>query len=239
MRWLCTALCLQLVPVGAWGKGAWEQVLEEDGITVYARDNGTALPTFRGEGLIHANILQILAVFRDDARHEEWMASCKESTIIKRLSELEAYVYNRTAAPWPVSDRDVVIHAKLSYDLNKLEAWNRFRSVELPSHPEVEGVVRMPSLQGFYHLVVVNQDTTAMVYQVDSNPGGMLPEWLVRMATRKLPLTTIQNLRKQVAKTRNDYGEIIQGWVRKFNLPHSVPGGLAPVGAPEPSVTGP
>jgi hypothetical protein len=164
--------CLALI--GA--SGDWEQLLEEDGITVYARDNGTSLPTFRGEGIIDTSVLHILAIFRDDGRHEEWMHSCAESTIIKRFSEVEAHVYHRTTVPWPMQDRDVVLHSKLTYDKETLEAWNRFERVNDAKRPPVDGVVRVPHLEGFYHLLVIDAEHTAIVYQVDSDPGGLLPD---------------------------------------------------------------
>ena len=200
----------------------WKEVLEDDGITVYARQNaGNNMPTFRGEGIIPGSILDILAVFKDGKNHTRWMHACKESTIIERYSELEALVYNRTEAPWPVSDRDVVVHAKLDFDMQKREAWNHFESVSTPLKPEVKGVVRMPHLEGFYHLLFIDPENTAIVYQVNADPGGLIPDWLARLATKRLPLQTIRALRDRVIETRADgrYHDLIAGWVAKYDIP--------------------
>ena len=76
----------------------------------------------------------------------------------------------------------------------------------------------MERLQGFWELTYIDHQTTYVVYQVDADPGGWLPHWLVRYTTKKLPLNTIRNLREQVAKTKGQYEERIAGWLDKFDL---------------------
>ena len=41
-----------------------------------------------------------------------------------------------------------------------------------------------------------------MTYQIDSDPGGWLPKWVVKMASKKIPLNTLINLGKQIVKVR-------------------------------------
>lgn len=226
MRSATAACVLAIIAAGALPARAdtdtdgFEEIYAEDGITVYVRDvDGQKLPTFRGEGVLPGSILDVLAVFKDGARHTDWMHSCKESVIIKRISELEALVYNRTGAPWPISDRDAIVHAKLTYDVEKREAWNHFKTVETPLRPPVDGVVRMPLIDGFYHLLFIDPDHTAIVYQVTADPGGWIPTWLAKMATKRLPYRTIKALRDQVRKTRGSYAELIAAWVKKYDLP--------------------
>jgi len=58
----------------------------------------------------------------------------------------------------------------------------------------------MPRLAGYYHLEVIDAG-----HQVDADPGGLLPDWLVKLTSRKLPIETLVGLRRQVAKTRGKY----------------------------------
>ena len=198
--------------------GRWVPVADEDGVTVSSRQNVTGMPTFRGETLIRGGILDILAVFRDSPRHTEWMHRCKTSKVLMRYSDLEALIYNRTKAPWPVTDRDVVIRAKLVYDLEKKEAWNHFRSVRSALAPPVEDAVRMPMLRGFYHMIQLDPDRTVVVYQVESDAGGWLPHWLRRSAAKNLPLVTLRNLRRRVESTRGQYEGQINTWKERYGL---------------------
>ena len=58
------------------------------------------------------------------------------------------------------------------------------------------GVVRMPRLVGSYDLRPVEAGTR-VVYTVDSDPGGRLPAWLVKRASKDLPYFTLKNLRER------------------------------------------
>lgn len=197
----------------------FEDLFEDDGISVSVRARpGYDMPTFRGETLVPSSMLQILAVFRDRSTHTEWMHRCVEAEILERYGKFEALLYNRTDAPWPVWDRDVVIHAKFTFDLVKKEAWNRFHAVEHALKPPVEGVVRMTKLVGFYHLIYVDDHNTVVVYQIDADPAGSLPRWLARRASRKLPYQTLYNLREQVLATKGRYDDLIARWVEQFDL---------------------
>ncbi len=91
--------------------------------------------------------------------------------------------------------------------------WARFQSVTVASVGPVPGVVRMPRLVGFYHLEAIDAGHTRVTYQVDADPGGWLPGWLVKATTRKLPIQTIVGLRQQVAKTRGHY----EAFLRKYD----------------------
>ena len=81
---------------------------------------------------------------------------------------------------------------------------------------EVEGVVRMPRLRGFYRLRVADRGHTDVVYQVDADPGGSLPKWVARVATREIPQKTHQGMLRQVLATRGQYDEELDRMRREF-----------------------
>ncbi len=71
-----------------------------------------------------------------------------------------------------------------------------FRSTTEENVPEARGVIRMPRLVGSYALHPVEAGTR-VVYTVDSDPGGSLPDWLIRQASKDLPYFTLRNLRER------------------------------------------
>ncbi len=80
MRSVTAACVLAIIATVALPAGAesdtdgFEEIFAEDGITVYVREvDGQELPTFRGEGVLPGSILDVLAVFKDGARHIDWM----------------------------------------------------------------------------------------------------------------------------------------------------------------------
>jgi len=68
----------------------------------------------------------------------------------RALSDSEKVVYNRTHAPWPVADRDAVLHNIARFDAAAERVELDFWSVEDAKEPPVKGVVRMPFLRGHW-----------------------------------------------------------------------------------------
>jgi hypothetical protein len=195
-----------LAPGRAGADDGWVEDANEKGVVVTTKtEAGRGLPIFRGVGTVDAGVFEILAVLDDTAHATDWMADCKSARVVKQINELERIEYNRIAAPWPVADRDTVIRSWVEGSVAKRDVWARFQQVTSPDAPAVSGVVRMPRLVGFYHLEAIDAGHTKVTYQVDADPGGLLPDWLVKLTSRKLPIETLVGLRKQVAKTRGQY----------------------------------
>jgi hypothetical protein len=211
--YLLIALFGMLFPSASTAGEGWQHVTTTAGITVTMQKKpDNSFPTFRGEGIISANIYQIVAVMSDIKRYTEWVGNCNDARIIKKMTEIDYVIYSRTDVPWPVSDRDAVYRSKVLVDIKSMRVYIRFKAIQSPSVPLVKGVVRMDDIQGFYHLQAMGPNKTMVVYQVDADPKGWLPKWLAQLATRRLPLDTLLNLRKQVIKTRGWYEERIDFW---------------------------
>lgn len=216
-RGLCAAAlaCVLILGASRWasadGDTGWVFATSEAGISVSVRsDDSRSLPMFRGIGTVDASILDILAVLDDTGRHTEWMANCAKAKVIRHLGEFDRIVYNRTASPWPVSDRDVVLLGSIEGSMIKREVWSYFKAVSEPGNGPIDGIVRMPRLKGFYHLQALDDTHTRVTYQIDADPGGMLPDWLVSRATKRLPIDTISGLRRQTQKMRGHYDAFLK-----------------------------
>jgi hypothetical protein len=194
-------------------KGGWQRIVKEDGITVSTKDvPGRGFPTFRGVGLIYANIFDVMAVLSDIKRYPEWVENCKTARLLKKYNELERVIYQRTDAPWPISDRDSVNRSRVVVDLKRKTVNIKFWAVKSRAMPKVDGVVRMEDLRGHYLLTAVSENRTRIDFKVDADPAGMIPTWLAKLATRRLPLHSIQRLRKQVKRTKGWYAKRIKRW---------------------------
>ena len=68
--------------------------------------------------------------------------------------------------------------------------------------PPVDGVVRTRKVTGGWTLQGLADGTTEVTYEVNADPGGWLPAWIVNFGTKKLPLTTLTNMRQQVKETK-------------------------------------
>ena len=180
----------------------WEYLFTEEGIRVSSRDiPGTSLVEFRGTGEISSGILQVAAAIWDHDRKTEWMRNCVGSKLIESRSPKNEIVYNRTGSPVAiVSDRDIVVEGHATIDREKKGLSIKFWEVSHPKMPEVEDVVRMPRLRGHWKITQLSKDKSHMEYQVQADPGGIIPKWIVNWLNRKLPFFTIKNLRTQIKK---------------------------------------
>ena len=198
--------------------GSWKLVSRESGITVSTRIEGDRqYPTFRGTGRVKAGIADIVAVIQDASRHTQWLHECSDAAELKVVNDNTRIVYNRVDAPWPVSDRDVVLRGTMDIISSK-EVRIRFRAIKTGLKKPVAGVVRMPILDGHWYLVAANETATLVEYQVNADPGGKLPAALVETSSKDLPLHTIKNLRRQVAKTQGagTYDKLIGDYMAKL-----------------------
>ncbi len=209
------AACLLLAPIedqADAATAAWEFIDSEQGITVTKRDEeDRQLPTFKGIGKVQASIYDVLAVILDADRHVEWMHDCAASAKVKQVSETEMIVYNRTDAPWPVKDRDVVLKGTLDVVKPGQRVVSRFRVASNSHRAKVPDVIRMPWLKGHWKLTQL-RNGTQVEYKVNADPAGRLPDWLVERTARYIPLYTIVGLRDQVNATRGTYDDAIAGY---------------------------
>ena len=180
----------------------WELVSEDDGIKVWQQEvPDSSQVRFRGRSKLKVGLKQILAVLQDWKRKTEWMQNCVENKPLRFLGVGQRVVYNRTASGFPlISDRDVVVRSNLRILDNKRGLEIMVADVKDDMGPEVDGVVRMADLSLRWKLLVISPTETDVTYEVQADPGGSLPMWLVNLASKKIPHNTIANLRKQVKK---------------------------------------
>ena len=177
----------------------WEWVTEDEGVKVWKRQApGQDLPAFRGKAQIDASIAQILEVILQNEHHTKWMHKCVASDVLQQISERRAVVYNRTEAPWPIWDRDVVLDTSYAYNADHTVLTLNFAQTRFAAKPQIEGVVRMPRLRGYYKMKKLSDGKTLVTYQVDADIGGSLPRWMVPRVTQEMPVQTLSRLRARV-----------------------------------------
>jgi hypothetical protein len=129
------------------------------------------------------------------------MANCVANRAVAYVAKDKMIIYNRVGSPAPfVDDRDMVLASDAVFDLRARSIELRFREITDPRVPPVDGVVRMPKTRGYWRLQYHEDEVTDVTYQVQADPGGSIPQWLVNMASKGLPLHTIQGLRRQAQK---------------------------------------
>ncbi len=183
----------------AGSENQWKFIDEDDGIHTWMLEiPGQDLPGFRGQTVIKSSAKGVLDNMLNWKEHTKWMYRCAESTLLERIDDESAFLYNRTSAPWPVWDRDVVVKSLVQHTPDYAKVNVSFANVDYPKKPAHEKIVRMPKLVGFYKMWETEPGKTTVMYQVEADIGGSIPKWLAKRAARDLPYTTLFRLRERV-----------------------------------------
>ncbi|HYX39036.1 MAG TPA: START domain-containing protein [Oligoflexus sp.] len=201
----------------------WEVLNTEEGVTVYRSDKAQDnIFTFRGVGLVESSIPKLIALMSDPHRMPEWVFNCEEGQLVERnfkdsdrapdASPYYQIFYGVTSVPWPLTPRDYVLKAQISYEKLPNSSLPKnvtiaMRSIEHPKKPEVPGRVRMPVMESMIVMTPEDQEgkKTWVDFSVTTNPGGVIPAWISQMASRDIPRKTLVNLRKLAQK--QDYNK--------------------------------
>jgi START domain len=188
--------------VGASGPN-WQPVKDEDGIKVWSLEiPGRDLPGFRGITTIDASLDEILKAMYDIPAHTEWMWKMREARVVKQLSESHGIIYYRVRAPWPIKDRDMVVDVDYRFTPQHNALTIRFKQTHEEKVEVPFWTVRTKRLEGFYRLWIDEAGKTQVLYQVEVDIGGNVPDFSARNYARKLPFFTLQRLRERVESQR-------------------------------------
>lgn len=181
----------------------WEKIdVSDDGIARYRREiPGVNIVAFRGEATLEAPLMRVAAVIDNVEREHEWMSDLVVSYDIERASDLDRWEYNRTRAPWPISDRDFVIHTLITFRRTPEESiFIDMKSAENAKKPPVPGVVRGELMNSKFVLIAKNPTQTFFICEILADPKGVIPKWIVNIFQKSWPIDTIRGLRAQLLK---------------------------------------
>ncbi len=175
---------------------SWELKKEKNGVKVFTRSiEGSNFKEFKSVGVHSGSISSLISVLQDDSNFCNWFPDCKEFKLLKKPSRLERYQYMVVKAPFPVNNRDTIQHTVLNQDpVTKTVTINLSASPEII--PEVPGTVRVPKSKGVWKFTPLDNNQVEVFFQLHSDPGGSLPEWVANIFVTETPLKAVINLIK-------------------------------------------
>lgn len=181
---------------------SWRLEKDAKGIKVYTKlENGEVLAKVKIRSNITHSMSSVVALFLDVPGMTSWVYNCGKSNIIERISDTEMVNYQLIKAPWPVSDRDMVVKMQVIQDPKTKVV--KVHSVSVPDYiPEVSGVVRIPKMESTYHLVPLADGTIELDYYLHFDPGGLVPEWLVNSSIVLGPYNSTEKMLEKIRQDR-------------------------------------
>ena len=190
-----STLAVALLPAGT--SDGWTLKRDGDEMWVYTRARaGSDIKEVKLVMNVEASIDDINAVLNDASRQPEWVYKCSEGRDLGGdVRSGGWYYYSRIDMPWPMDDRDVV--GKVTG--GQSGAIYTSHTVAAPERtPEVDGVVRITDFDVDTSYRDLGEGRTEVTYQLHSEPGGKVPDWLVNLFVDKGPVETMTRLRDLV-----------------------------------------
>ncbi len=183
-------------------KGGWKLKKEKDGIEIYTKDGiANNLKEIKINTLLKASLSSITAALSDINAYPEWVYKCIDSKPLYMVGGQELYFYTETNLPWPLQNRDLVLHNITFQDPVTKTVFSSSVTAE-GIEPEKEGIVRVPYLVSKWVFTPLKNGTVHLSYYLNSDPGGSIPDWLVNMAIEQGPFQTMKKFRELVKKEK-------------------------------------
>jgi hypothetical protein len=178
-------------------KKDWQLAKKEDGILIYTRPNQEGLPVkeLRIVTEVKSSLSAIVSLLSDKAAYPQWVYGCAESTFLENISETESYHYQITSMPWPIQNRDIIIHSRVVQDPETKVVSLIARGQ--PDYIPVKGeYVRVRSYRADWKFVPKENGIIEMEFIVSVDPAGSIPNWLINMAVAEGPKKSIKGLKE-------------------------------------------
>jgi hypothetical protein len=176
------------------GQYDWKPSKVKDSIKVYESEiKGSNYKAIKVECTMQGTYDKLIAVLNDVSRHKAWVYNNERSYILKKNSIPDFYYYTETHLPWPMSNRDAVIHLTMTRD--SLDRFLQINGTGMPKNiPEKSGKVRVPRTAVNWYVTQPTPAKIKIVYTFHADPGGSLPGWLVNMFADKGPYESFKKL---------------------------------------------
>jgi hypothetical protein len=178
----------------------WELVEKVGDIEVYRRDNPNSdTKSLKGTGVIPVPVSKVVQVLLDCRHAPDWVDSLAESRVVRQHGPSRYVEYNRVSMPFIVNDREFVTDVRMEVDAEA-------RRVTIRSAPIEDATIRhrnkyvRGTLSALYLLEATPEGHTRVSIEVDSDPKGWLPGWLVDFFQKDWPRLTIEGIRSQTQK---------------------------------------
>lgn len=182
------------------GQYKWKQVKDKDGIRVFLSDiAGRSYKAVRVECTFPGTYQKLFSLLDDIPNNKDWVYNLKNSRVLKRLNPLEYWIHSETHLPWPMSNRDAVIHVRMHTD-SLPHFFTRTGTGEPKLIPESSGLVRVPHYYAYWKVTMPASQMLHIEYLIEADPGGSIPAWLSNMFVDKGPYETFKKLKELLQK---------------------------------------
>jgi hypothetical protein len=167
--------------------GKWEKVGKKDGVAVSKKEVPESdLLAFRGVVVHDVHIGKVMTAFVDENQRSKWVDRYAAHKTLKKTATSQTY-WIHFSLPFPISDRDYVLHSDAYPDKDKKIVTTKIKSVLNSKAPEKDCCVRAEVYGTYYKFEALPGGKTKLTVEVHTNPKGLLPGWLINSIQEDWP----------------------------------------------------
>lgn len=199
---LVLALSMTLLAAGCANTSVKTHATVIDGIEIRFEDfPGSSIPTFVANIRIKSSVGNLMAMLMDFSSWPNWAYGCERIDVLQTIGYAGAYLYQVTNVP-VIKDRDsiiratstssdgeVVIHFKSAPDY----CLNNERAVCEGTNNS--NLVRVREISGSFSVKKISDKEVEVTWRQHQDPGGLVPEFLVRANLSDIPLKSLARLK--------------------------------------------
>jgi len=126
------------------------------------------------------------------------MPNCIEARQIKTIDNNNLRLYYQHHTPWPVKNRDAVLHVTSRLDTIAKALYINSIAVNDSRFPPFDNPVRMLKMEAYWEIQFIDENHTHISYQLLSDPGGYIPISQANRFTENLPYRTLLGLKQMI-----------------------------------------
>ncbi len=176
----------------------WKLEKDQQGIKVYSSEiRQSAFKAIKVECVLSGNYKKLISILTDVPEMNKWIYKAKPAKLVKKISPEDIIYHTETETPWPLSNRDAVIHLKVNTDsLPKVLHITGRNENNLVA--KIPGKVRVTYYKADWRVTMPTATTLKIHYIIELDPGGDIPGWISNMFVSKGPFETFSNLSKKL-----------------------------------------
>lgn len=180
------------------GQYNWKLEKDKDGIKVYKSDvQSSVFKAIKVECTLTGNYAKLISILTNVPHLSDWIYNSKTTKLLKQNNSKDIIYYSETHLPWPLSNRDAVIHLQIRTD--SLPDFMTITGNSKPGMvPDLPGKVRVSHYTANWKVTMPTPNTIHINYILELDPGGSIPGWVANMFAEKGPFGTFSNLAKQL-----------------------------------------
>jgi hypothetical protein len=181
----------------------WELVKEKGPLKVYTRNSlDSDIKELRITTTMNASIDDFVDALSDADSYKEWVYKCESSKLVQKISDSELYYHVETDFPFPLSDRDLVVHTKQRFDETGVFYSDSFAISGI--RPEEKGVVRIDLFESHWKVTAQNDKSIIIDYNSKVDPAGNIPLWVVNLGLTVGPVKSLERFTQFVEEWRSN-----------------------------------